>query len=362
MQIISDYTNDIRSEKKEPGSYEWWYFDGLSTDGKYGFTIIFYEGNPFSRRYLTSHSVNGGQQTLASRFPAISITIYDNGSPVYYSFNEHRPEDAEFSSEQVYGRTGKCAFSVEVSDEKLNYFLILEQELPNGDSISGNLTFTSSPIQLSGFSVGEGDFISEGEPHQWNLVQPSADVKGELIIEGFQKHHFEFAGQGYHDHNLGLEPMDESFVDWYWGRVHFDSMTLVYYIMKKKSGDQKQAWIIGKDGRLRSVDESIRLLDRSFSLFGLNSARKIELKGGGFECLIQKDSVIDNGPFYQRFLTRAILHDGSRVHQAQGISEYIYPKRIKSRVFWPLVNMRIIYQAEKAHWVQKSPKLYRWTW
>lgn len=362
MQIISDFTNDIRSEKKEPGSYEWWYFDGLSAGGKYGFTIIFYEGNPFSRRYLTSHRVNGGQHARASRFPAISITIYENGSPVYYSFKEHRPEDAEFSSEQIYGRTGNCTFSADVSDEKLVYTLILDQELPNGDSIKGKLTFTSSPFQLNGYSVDKAD-LSEGEElHQWNLVQPSADVKGKLNIEGFRKHHIEFAGLGYHDHNLGLEPMDESFVDWYWGRVHFDSMTLVYYIMKKKSGDQKQAWVIEKNGRVRSIGESIRLLDQSFNMFGLYSARKIELKGGGVECLIQKDPVIDNGPFYQRFLTRAILHNGSRVLQAQGIAEYIYPKRIKSRLFWPLVSMRIIYQTEKAHWVQKSPRLYRWTW
>jgi carotenoid 1,2-hydratase len=31
------------------------------------------------------------------------------------------------------------------------------------------------------------------------------------------------------------------------------------------------------------------------------------------------------------------------------------------KIFWPLVNMRIQYPG-KTHWVQKSPRLYRWTW
>ncbi|WP_322570634.1 hypothetical protein [Rhodohalobacter sp.] len=42
-----------------------------------------------------------------------------------------------------------------------------------------------------------------------------------------------FSGIGYHDHNIGQEPMKESFRDWYWGRYHFEEFTLVYYLMQK---------------------------------------------------------------------------------------------------------------------------------
>jgi carotenoid 1,2-hydratase len=356
MKIISDYFRDIKHTKKEPGSYEWWYFDALTDEG-YGVVVIFYDGNPFSRRYIDA--LGTGQDARASNYPAISISVYEGHKPVYYSFTEAEPHQAEFSGEEPRGRVNDCTFQSEILPEGIRYTLLLDQKLPNGDSILGELRFTSPSVPI--FKSGEdADLRETGTAHLWNLIQPRAEVDGNIEIAGFEKHHISIRGAGYHDHNLGGEPMKESFREWYWGRYHFADKTLIYYLMDQNGKPDYKAWMIGDDGSIEEALE-VSLKELGASLFGLKTSRKIEVNFHSSDVLIQKDTVLDSGPFYQRFRGRALLHADGGLMEALGISEYIYPSRIYSKIFWPLVNMRISYPG-KAHWVQKSPRLYRWTW
>jgi carotenoid 1,2-hydratase len=360
MQILSDYRYDTASLKNYKGSYEWWYFDGLTEDGECGFTIIFYEGNPFSRRYINKQqSSDPEEEVTAGCFPALSISVYQKGKPVYYGFCEHNPEEADFSSQRIYGRVGTSEFRMEKNGGRISYHVLLNQKLPNGDSIIGDLKFTSmnNDIRLS-----YKNLTVNNSKHTWNLVQPRADVSGKLKIDGFHPLKIIFKGDGYHDHNAGMEPMDDSFTDWYWGRFHLEGFTFIYYIMQRQDATQKNAWLIDKTGNAELFDKKCSLEYETLNLFGLKSSRKIIIEGEFASCLIQQDTILDNGPFYQRFRSRIIMNRGESILQGMGISEYIHPPRIKSRIFWPLVNMRITYPGEKHHWVLKSPRLYRWTW
>jgi carotenoid 1,2-hydratase len=360
MQIISDYTRDTANQKTKSGSYEWWYFDGITNDREFSFVIIFYEGNPFSRRYIQAQVENEHTGiNLANQFPALSISVYQGGTPVYYGFCEHEAGSATFDTDHVKGRVGQSEFKSSLVDGKLVYEIFINQKLSGGDSIEGNLKFTS----INNSYVLQGNQLNnQSEKHVWNLVQPHSQVEGELSINGYQSFNIQFSGKGYHDHNLGLEPMDESFLDWYWGRFHFMNSTFVYYIMRKHGGNQYQAWLMNNDGTCISINKNIELEDNSLNTFGLLSSRKILVEGNGFNCLIQQERIIDNGPFYQRFMSTIVMKTGDGVEQSSGITEYIHPGRIKNRIFWPLVNMRIHYPGKKAHWVQRNPKLYRWTW
>ena len=76
MKITSNFAKDIRSVKKESGAYEWWYFDAVSDDDSVEIVVIFYEGNPFSRRYI-QHQQNGASAT-PSNFPAHSDCMNPN--------------------------------------------------------------------------------------------------------------------------------------------------------------------------------------------------------------------------------------------------------------------------------------------
>src|SRR5690625_6728920 len=85
MKIISDIDQDCRSPYKVHGGYEWWYFDMLSYNGL-SVVIIFYDGNPFSRRYLQAEE--RGEKPSPSDFPGITISICRDGKPLFYSFEE----------------------------------------------------------------------------------------------------------------------------------------------------------------------------------------------------------------------------------------------------------------------------------
>lgn len=356
MQIISDTDKDVRSRKPSPGSYEWWYFDAVSHDGAYSLVVIFYEGNPFSRRY--AEALKRNKKNLAEYYPAVSISVYKGKSPIFYSFEEVLPDEASFSSIKPEGFVKDNRFTRGESGSGLLYSLTLDQRLPNGDHLAGELAFTSSRrnfILEENLSVSGSD-----EKHCWNLVQPHSDVKGYITISGYSEQEIKFTGVGYHDHNTGNEPMHESFSEWYWGRLHYTGGTLVYYLMNENNVMKSKGWLFDDSGNVQLID-GITTDDTGLNKFGLHSARKIEKNSGDIQFLIQKNEVIDDGPFYQRFLCRMMLQTEGRTVQGQGISEYICPARIHTKLFRPLVNMRIQYPG-RAHWVQKNPRLYRWTW
>jgi carotenoid 1,2-hydratase len=354
MQIISDFTKDTRTKKPIPGSYEWWYFDAIDQNG-YSVVVIFYEGNPFSKKYI--QALAKGVNHSAESFPAISISVYKDGKPLFYSFEETDPEDVEFSSKEIFGRVGENSFTGVKEGGDISYTLQLNQALPNGERISGELDFSSK----SGSGISDPKFNQNSRStHTWNLILPTCNVSGGLKIDSLQPERISFNGTGYHDHNFGSEPMKESFDEWYWGRYHFNTYTLIYYVMNVKGEWDNRAWLMDQNGSVLTLD-SVDLEEQGLTFFGLKSARRLEFKGEGFEAVLQKDRLIDSGPFYQRFQGNVLATLNGNLMKAEGISEYIKPDRIYSKLFWPLVDMRIKYPG-KAHWVQKSTKLYRWTW
>jgi carotenoid 1,2-hydratase len=355
MKIISGFSEDTQSDKPKPGGYEWWYFDAQSDDG-YSVVIIFYDGNPFSRRYIRSIEMNDGKK--ASDYPAISVSVYKNGKPLFYSFEEFEPEKSFFSGIMPKGETGLNSFEGRTQDNEIIYEVILNQKVANGDQLKGKLYFKSGPFE---FGDQAPPALKQTNDHTWNLVMPFCEVSGQLEITGYKNYSINFEGIGYHDHNSGYEPMKESFDEWYWGRYHLNDDTLIYYLMNQRNTWNKKAWLIDKNGRVSEFDELIQITDTGFNSFGLRSARKIELAGSGAKAVLHKDRVIDSGPFYQRFEGRLLIKKGNVIQEGRGISEYIRPDRIYNKLFWPLVNMRIRYPG-KPNWVQKSPRLYRWTW
>lgn len=367
MKITSSIREDISVKKSEPGSYEWWYFDARDHKGEYQIVIIFYEGCPFSSKYIRNQDKYADQPAAkADRYPAVSISVYKHGKTVYYSMSEYAPSDAVFHREAVSLKVGDHTMEALIDEnDQLVYALRLNETLPGGDRISGMLRFTS-PKPNPDLWKSIRDDHSTTAAHKWNLVQPLAMVKGVLSVN--QTGSFEkpiiFDGVGYHDHNIGNEPMYKSFEDWYWGRVHFNDFTLVYYVMNTVKGQDYSAWLISADNQqILDTSSVIRIDGENVNVFGLSSARRLEFAFNGMTITVLCNQTIDNGPFYMRFKSEARLKpDGQSEEISYGIAEFIKPKRIHYRTFWPLVHMRYRYAAEKPHWVQKSPLLYRWTW
>jgi carotenoid 1,2-hydratase len=367
MKITSSIQDDISVVKNDTGSYEWWYFDARDHKGEYQVVVIFYEGCPFSSKYIRNQDRLPDQPAAkANKYPAISISVYKNGKTVYYSMSEYAASDASFNRDAVSVKVGESTMEALIDEnDQLVYALRLSENLPAGDRISGMLRFTS-PQPNPDLWKEVRSAQPSNSAHKWNLVQPLARVKGVLSInrhDNFDKPII-FEGVGYHDHNIGNEPMRTSFDDWYWGRIHFNDFTLVYYVMNKLDARDHGAWLISVDNQqIIDASTAIRIDGENVNAFGLSSARRLEFTFQDLKITILCNQIIDNGPFYMRFKSEARLKHFDKDEEVSfGISEYIKPKRIHYRLFWPLVHMRYRYAMEKPHWVQRTSALYRWTW
>ncbi len=356
MRLSTDYDDEVPFPKKPSGGYEWWYFDAISSDGKWSFVIIFYLGNPFSPEYIRQ---TDQKKSSPVNFPAISVSLYNNYSTEFYSFLEYDKTELNWDIDQEEFKVGSNSFRREKQDGKWIYHITIDQILRSKHSLKAELTFTSGPNNL----VLQKEHHEE-VTHIWNLLQPVADVTGKFEVSGKTKvEKNSFSGLGYHDHNVGLEPMKNDFDDWYWGRFHFKKHTLIYYLMNRKNQNQHEAWLI--DNESSEVLQKFETMEPdafSGNVFGLFSAKKLTLKGNSTEITIQKSNILDNGPFYQRFAAQAIMKQGESIETSGGISEYIKPASIYRKMFWPLIQMRLRYKYLKPHWVQKSKKMYEWTW
>ncbi len=354
MNISTKLIDEQIDPDKPSNGYEWWYFDAQSLDKQWGIVVIFYHGNPFSPKYI--QAING----LPNQFPAISISIYRNGKPEYYSFLEYDEGRFHWDEDEQTGSIGSNFFKRIEVDGVLEYELLLAQTLESGHSINAKLKFTSQTISEA---LLENE--SKGEKHQWNLIQPQAKVNGSIKLKGkSDDHNVSFSGTGYHDHNTGYEPMKDSFEDWYWGRFHFKESTLIYYVMNGLDGNkQHEAWLISKDGEeVLQIFDQIELNYYQKNLFSLDVAKKIKLSSGNTKVTIQQRELIDNGPFYQRFYSDVIMINNNKTIASTGISEYIRPEKIYEEKYWWMVKMRLRFMNKKPHWVQRSKMLYEWTW
>ncbi|MFN1833810.1 hypothetical protein AB2B38_001005 [Balneola sp. MJW-20] len=356
MYITTDLKNSIPLCGGSPGSYEWWYYDAFDPENDCGVVIIFYSSNPFSINKIKD--LEDDLNAAAKLYPALSISIYKENKAVYYSFKEFAESEFQYDEETNNFTFGDHSFTYQINDQTLTTHLNIIQKLDSDLSLDLSLQFEGSKTS--------SELINRKaeKDHIWNLLLPVADVNGDIIIDDSGlKEEIKFRGKGYHDHNAGDSPMKESFRDWYWGRYHFEDCTLIYYLMNEKTGSQYEGWLIDKDNG-QVITEFTELSDESaaFNIFGLKSSRLISLSSDSHQVTIQTDKVIDDGPFYQRFKGRAILNTGEEVKISEGLSEYIYPSRIYSKLFWPLVHMRLEYVQSKRHWVQGSNFWYKLTW
>lgn len=355
MNISTDLDQVSPDHGKPLEGYEWWYFDGMSYDGEFSFVIIFYHENPFSTKKIKELQKEPVEGKI---HPAVSISIYRNSKPVYYSFLEFDEKAFNWDSEQLRLCVDNNSFQYDLKNDLFTYKIKIDQTLPSGHSLRGSIS-GSGPLPEKTLLESKSK-----DKHLWNLILPSLHFNTDLRLNGKDESEvIKTEGRGYHDHNIGYEPMKDSFKDWYWGRYHYDEFTLIYYLMEKHDERQFEAWLI--DSENHKVIEYLSEAELGYkvsNVFGLRSARKINLKSPQVTVNINLRDKIDDGPFYQRFFGNSVIKYRGQVHAAQGISEYIYPENIYKKVYWPLVHMRLNYTKHKTHWVQKSPLMYPWTW
>jgi carotenoid 1,2-hydratase len=395
MYLYSNPDRDVQHPKNTSGAYEWWYFDLYDPALDMGLVMIFYDGLLFSPAYHRSQAAS--KPALASAFPGVSFSLYQGKRTLFYALNEYPETEASFGLLNHPLIIGSNRIEHHLDESQRTYDLHLDESIPNGASLKGHLQFKSDPYPVS--------FTAHGDPsdvHHWNLVQPKAQVSGEIHLwDGKKEYAFKVNASGYHDHNIGFEPLERQFDEWYWGRIHLEEQTLIWYLLREHHETTAQAWLI--PDHPSSAVESVQMNPLGkprTSLFGLSVYPAYQIASHDLLFGIEQDVLWDNGPFYQRFrlqataMKRASNNGGSNnvgstnggstnvaastvastnaalntlestylPSKYYGIGEYMYPSRIQSKWTRPLINTRYFQKYHDPDWVKRSPFFSRLTW
>ncbi len=335
---FSSLADDVYHAETNAGGYEWWYFDALSDDGRDCLVVIFLVGFIFSPAYNRAVDKHLRDKTQPAPrpadYPAIAITLYRDGRPLYRAINQFTAADFSADPARPACRIGDSHFYL----DGMRYALELNATLRGGKRLAGS--FSWEIVQSSKLKAQSSKPPSDS--HAWNLVAPRCRVKGELRVN--DRPALTFAGNGYHDHNHDSRWLPESVAAWEWGRAHFaDETTAVYYRYRARGATEADCYLFleTKDG-LQTHPARLVAGRGKQHYFGLRYPRELTVETENARLKITQRRVLDGSFFYLRCQDTATLelNDGAK-QTAPAITEQLAPQALRYRWLDWLVNMRI---------------------
>ncbi len=339
FSFLSSIDSEIWRPNKDPKAYEWWYFDALSDNGKEALVIVFLDNFIFSPRYNRSDDNAGGGE----RYPAVSFTYFEKGSPRYRCVNEF-PGTAFSAPEGVPGcRIADNSFTFQAAEYGSGYFISVDLELSGGRKLKAEIEWLNIE---SGLRSGESNAVVHG--HRWNMVAPRSDVTGRITVTGrgcdvLNVHHFR--GTGYHDHKVDDRWLAKTVHDWHWGRVHYADSTAVFHRYREIGVSKPETkLLVIKNGELREravdYEEQNYIRDK----FGIRYPTRLRLiSEDNIRLRVKPIKIIHSSFYFLRFLSEftLTLRDGTP-RRNTGISEFVAPKALKYRWLNWLSDVRTI--------------------
>ena len=193
-----------------PSGYRWWYLDGLSEDGRYGFVVIAFVGSVFSPYYFRARQRG---PTDAEDFCSINVCLYKPGGD-RWAMTEHSRRGLsrgqgwfQVANSRLEWRDG--ALEVDID----------ERTAPFRRRLRGHIRLLPKVLNDRRFE------LDAGGRHGWQPVAPVARV--EL---GFEHPRIEFEGHAYLDCNDGSRMLELDFNNWHWSRSSDAHSTTLYYV------------------------------------------------------------------------------------------------------------------------------------
>ena len=363
----SSLADDVWHADAAPGAYEWWYFDAASADGRDALVVIFLADFIFSPRFnrhaarRRDESAPGGANfggsvdasaARALRFPAVAVSFYRDGRPLFRAVNEYAAEDFDARTDRPACRIGRSDFRLETSSRGATFRVSLDEPLRRGRRLAASLAWE---VVEGGFSDGEtagggGEDFDERRrgAHEWNMVAPRCRVEGSLAVAGRGEARapaIEFRGTGYHDHNRDRRWLPDAVGAWQWGRAHFAESTAVFYSFRGRGAAEPVTRLFLARGGALSA-HAARLTRRASRrhVFGLRYPRELRLEAeeSGVSLSVRQGRVADGSFFYLRLLGEATLDDRAGPPQtAPALTELLAPRALRWRWLDWLTDMRI---------------------
>lgn len=323
-----------------PGGFTWFYVDLVDDQGR-GATLIWSWGLPFLPGY--AQSARAGRPELPINRPSVNLVVYEGGRERFYLLSELAPEQCAWGEDGRSWRLGGCSFSwtdtpgAAGTGPTRELIADLDLALPTGGRATGQLRL-SGPLRRDP-SESAAPTDPDGN-HVWAPMIAAARGALELRTPGGD---LRVEGRGYHDRNSATRPLHELGVQsWLWGRVALPGRDLIFYrLISSTPGQAPRDLVveIAADGSCRvSEDAGLREGGLRRSLWGLTWPSTVTFADpDGRPVHVEVDSLLDNGPFYHRYLLRGRC-DGE---QGSGIGENLVPDRVDTDLLRPLVRMRV---------------------
>ncbi|MCB9759054.1 MAG: hypothetical protein H6739_04375 [Alphaproteobacteria bacterium] len=319
-----------------PGGFAWWYVDLVDDQGS-GLVLIWSFGLPFLPGYAGA-AREGHAQAPRSR-PSINLALYTRGRPDCYVLQEYAPDQVVWEP-----GTERCVFGDSVLEtaerdgiREVRADLVLP--LPGTDTpLEARLLAAGPACRAGGPLPGFG---GADRAHAWTPLLTACTGSASLRVGNTWATRLE--GRLYHDRNGSARPLHDLGIDhWIWGRVAAPDGERVVYLVWGHGEDTPAAagFEVDADGGLRQVPElEVELEGPRRHLYGMRDWRALTLNSAGAPWLrLSTAHLLDNGPFYLRYLLDAELPDRTR---CRGIGEAVRPDRVDLVNLRPFVRMRV---------------------
>ena len=233
-----DYSqNNYHPDKdNEPGSYEWWYTDA-ELDNGYVLQINFMHTDGSGKKYgdyLKKYAQDPSTPYNALDYANMKMSLTDDkNNLLFIADKDFSADQVKLSMDRVEGAWGdKC--HIEIKETGALPELHMDVELEDGKGNIAKASAVFSPM-IEGVKIGSGavmEAIVKGKHlyHKCIYPMPTCKVKVHFVLKDSNGKSMEIdqTGLGYHDHNWGNHPMNQTVDRWYWGRIAEPDLTMVY--------------------------------------------------------------------------------------------------------------------------------------
>lgn len=305
-----------------PGAFTWWYADLVDAQGC-GCVLVW----SFALPFLPGSRIG----IEPAKRPAIHLAIYEHGKPTFYLLQEFKEADAEIDPETGCGRIGDSHFSLTQGDSEASFLAQLDLSVPTtGERLKAKFSARGPRFKVPASP-------SSGE-HSWS--PQSTFAKGELHwSQG--RHEGQVIGSAYLDANQSQSPLHAQGIEsWRWGRLSLPDCSLTYYDVSGEKGT-RESMIISQSKDGTQILKGIPTFSQfQTGRYGLKSPRLLEFELNSEKVRIELQALVDDGPFYQRFLLQGRKEKNGKGSEGHGVAEFVLPSRIDIPWQRPFVRMK----------------------
>jgi len=327
---------DTPSEPIDPaifeanGGFAWWYLDLLDSRGD-GVVLIGALGLPFLPGY--TQSAREGRAPAPADVPSMNVAVYQGGECTFYALDAYEGRSATWEGDTL--RLGNSEWISQRVGPLHRVRVNLDLPIPGmSERLRGTVRAEGPAVQGR---------IGESGPHRWTPILVGSTGEAELRV-GAQPL-YRGIGRVYHDRNACPTHIDDLGIDhWVWGRTPMPDGERIHYVLFGKDGNHRALLVdVGLDGSSRVREGTAQLRGWRPGRYLLNWHRELRITVGEERIVVRHRKMLEDGPFYQRFLTEV---DG-----VAGVGEAVRPDRVDLPFMQFFVNMKVNHVGGVNHWL-----------